>query len=146
MSDFGELCPLFNTGVYNEVFFPAVAMTNITASGNALAGTLTASLCGYFTFGRTVVVTDAAVRKTVNPTAGQSLALQHFTSGLAAGTTFGTCVVSITLTGMQVGYTWLWMTVTSATFTSNDVLGLTVGTSTASGAGNYELMVRYREK
>jgi len=121
-------------------------MTNITACGNALDNTFTASSIGDFTFGRTVVVTGCYVRKIVNPTYGQSLELQHKTSRLAAGTTFGTTVVSITLTGMGVNQTWVAMTVTDATFTSSEVLGLTVGTSTASGGGTYDIMVRYKEK
>ena len=146
MSDFSELCPLFNTGVFSEITFPGIAMTNITACGNALDHTLTASSLSDFTFGRTVIVTGCYVRKVVNPTLGQSLALQHKTSRLAAGTTFGTIVVSITLTGMAVGQTWVAMTVTDTTFTSSEVLGLTVGTSTASGAGTYDIMVRYKEK
>ena len=146
MSDFSELCPLFNTGVFNELTITGIAMTNITACGNALDHTFTASSIGDFTFGRTVVVTDCYVRKTVNPTLGQSLALQHKTSRLAAGTTFGTIVVSITLTGMALSQTWVGMTVTDTTFTSSEVLGLTVGTSTASGAGTYDLIIRYKEK
>lgn len=146
MSDFGELCPLFNTGVFSEITFPGIAMTNITACGNALDNTFTASSIGNFNFGRTVIVTGAYVRKTVNPTAAQSLALQHKTSRLAAGITFGTIVVDITVTGMAVNQTWVGMTVTEATFTSSEVLGLTVGTSTASGAGTYDLMIRYKEK
>jgi len=146
MSDFGELCPLFNTGVFNEITFPGIAMTNITACGNALDHTLTESSLGGFTFGRTVVVTGCFVRKIVNPTYGQSLVLEHKASRLACGTAFGTTVASITLTGMGVSYTWVGMTVTDTTFTSNEVLGLTVGTSTASGGGTYDIMVRYKEK
>ncbi len=146
MSDFGELCPLFNTGVFNEITFPGIAMTNITACGNALDNTFTASSIGNFTFGRTVIVTGCYVRKTVNPTATQTLALQHKTSRLAAGTTFGTIEVNISITGMAVNQTWVGMTVTEKTFTSSEVLGLTVGTSTASGAGTYDIMVRYKEK
>ena len=146
MSDFSELCPFFNTGVFNEMYIGNIAMTNITACGNAFDNTLTASSLSDLTFGRTVVVTDCFVRKRVNPTLGQSLALQHKTSRLADGTTFGTTVVSITVTGMAVGYTWVNMTVTDTTFTSDEVLGLTVGTSTASGAGTYDFLIRYKEK
>ena len=146
MSDFSELCPLFNTGVFSEIMLPGIAMTNITVCGNALDHTLTASSLSDFTFGRTVVVTGCYVRKNVSNAEGQSLALQHKTSRLAAGTTFGTIVVSNTITGMALGYTWVGMTVTDTTFTSSEVLGLTVGTSTAASAGTFDLIVRYKEK
>ena len=146
MSDFSELCPIFNTGVFSELYIPGIAMTNITVCGNAFDHTFTASSIGNFTFGRTVVVTDCYVRKAVSCAEGQSLALQHKTSRLAAGTTFGTIVVSNTITGMAVGQTWVGMTVTDTTFTSSEVLGLTVGTATEASAGTYDFIIRYKEK
>ncbi|GAG53237.1 unnamed protein product, partial [marine sediment metagenome] len=65
MSDFSELCPLFETGVFHEVTFPNIDMTGITAVGNGLIGSLTvgvATASGNWTFGRTVVVTGAFCR------------------------------------------------------------------------------------
>jgi len=121
-------------------------MTNITACGNALDNTFTASSIGDLTFGRTVVVTGCFVRKNVVNAAAQSLVLEHKTSRLAAGTAFGTIMISVTITGMAIGQTWVGMTVTEKTFTSSEVLGLTVGTSTAASAGTYDIMVRYKEK
>jgi hypothetical protein len=65
MSDFSELCPLFNTGVFTEVTFPNIAMSQITASGNGLLGSLTcgaATRTAVWTFGRTVLINNAFVR------------------------------------------------------------------------------------
>ena len=148
MSDFSEICPLFNTGVFNEVIFPNVPMTNVTTCGNALVGTLTFTKVGNFTFGRTVVVTGAFIRNQVKPTIASTVVLRllHFTSQLAAGTEFATLFISITASGAEV-YTWQPMTFAAdTTFTSNDILGFTVLTGTASGGGTYDLIVRYKEK
>lgn len=147
MSDFSEICPLFSTGVFNEVAFPNIAMTHITACGNALVGTLTFTKVGNFTFGRTVVVTGAFVRARVKPTLDQNLKLMHFTDQLAAGTEIATLAASITASGAEV-YSWVPMTMGTGvgTFTSNEVLGFTVGTGTESGGGTFDLIVRYKEK
>jgi len=146
MSDFGELCPLFNTGVFNEVTFPNVALTHVAASGNALIGTiLTASHAGWFTFGRTVIVTGAWIRPRSNPVLSQSVWLGKCGSEQAVPTIFGTSWMDATATVEK--YTYMPITVAaSATFSSTDVLCLTVGTITESGAGTYDLIVRYKEK
>jgi len=146
MSDFGELCPLFNTGVFNEVTFPQINMTAVTACGNALLGTLTFTKAGAFTFGRTVVVTGAFIRRRSANGSQAILNLNRHTSQLAVGTTIGSLVVSTTLSGMEV-YTWVPMSVAAGvTVTSNEVLGLTITTGFASGAGTYDLIVRYKDK
>ena len=151
MSDFGELCPLFNTGVFNEVTFPNIAMTGVTATGNALLGTLTcgsATRTAVWTFGRTVVVTGGFVRNRVKPTIASTvvLRLMHHTTMLAAGTEFATLAVSISVDDSEI-YTWVpFNDVTARTFTSSEVLGFTVLTGTASGGGTYDLIVRYKEK
>ena len=148
MSDFGELCPLFNTGVFNEVMFPYIPMTGVTACGNALAGTLTFTKEGYFTFGRTVVVAGAFVRRVGQGSTvdgAMILQLMHHASHTTAGTVFGTFTVSITLDGMDK-LTWVPMDVTAKTFTSSEILGFTMATGTASNAGIYDLIVRYKDK
>lgn len=147
MSDFSELCPLFSTGVFNEVTFTDLAMTALTGTiDNALVGTLTFTKVGNFTFGRTVVVTGAFVRNRVKPTAAMIMQLQHRTSQIATGTQFATLAISITASGVEV-YSWIPMnTVTNTTFTSDEILAFCTGTGTASGAGTYDLMIRYKEK
>ena len=151
MSDFGELCPLFNTGVYQELLFPNIDMNGITACGNALVGTLTASALADFTFGRTVVVTAAWVRKVERNSEDCILRVAHHSSRLAAGTIMASLTVSVTLAGHQLGYGYIPM-VTSGTnlpmtFTSAAVLGFSIATGTATiTAGHFDLMIRYREK
>jgi len=151
MSDFGELCPLFNTGVFNDVTFPNIQMTGGTGCGNALLGTLTAGSAtrtAIWTFGRTVVVTGGFIKTRVKPTIASTvvLRLMHHTSMLAAGTEFATCEISTTASGVEL-YTWIpFNTVTAKTFTSSEVLGFTVLTGTASGGGTFDLIVRYKDK
>jgi len=148
MSDFGELCPLFNTGVFNEITFPNIDMGGITLSGNALYGSLFPSITmnGYFTFGRTVVVTGAYARRTgTTQTLTVNLWLKHFPSIAAAGTVFGTGTIAFTVSIQDV-YCWQPFTVTSQTFTSTDILGLAPSLGAASGLGSYDLIVRYRDK
>lgn len=151
MSDFGELCPLFSTGVFKEVLFPQLEMTTLTGTasvyGNALAGTLTFTKEGYFTFGRTVVVTGAFVRRIVTSDSGgiQKLVLLHAASGMASLVVIGTVGISVTADGINA-MTWIPMTVTEKTFTSSEVLGFCMMTGTILSAGTYDLMVRYKEK
>jgi hypothetical protein len=147
MSDFGELCPLFSTGVFNEHTFPNITMTNITACGNALVGTLTFTKVGNFTFGRTVLITEAFVRNRVKPGAVENMKLMHHTSQLAAGTEIASLTISVSIGDSEV-YTWQPMTMATGvgTFTSSEILGLTYAVGTAASGGTYDLMVRYKEK
>lgn len=152
MADFGEICPLFSTGVFNEVVFPNIKMTAITASGNALLGLLTcasATRPECWTFGRTVVVTGAylRIRNTAAIDATTVVRLMHHTTMLAAGTEFATCYSPTALNGSIETATWrAFNTFTNTTFTSSEVLGITMLTGTASGGGTYDVMVRYKEK
>jgi len=147
MSDFGELCPLFETGVFKEITFPAIRLTDITASGNALWGTQTAAHAGYFTFGRTVVVTEVYVRRTENTTVkGETnIHLNILATELAANTIFGTFTASTTTDGAD-NLTWGKGVVTAQTFTSSDILGISVATGTAASGGIFDFILRYKEK
>ena len=146
MSDFSELCPLFETGVFKEITFPNIAMTDITLCGNALLGTLTFSKVGIFTFGRTVVVTDAFIRARGAVVKGETIVrLEHKTSELAAGSVFGTFTASTTSLGRDV-YTWAPMAVSNKTFTSNETLGITVSDGTNASGGVFDFILRYKEK
>ena len=148
MSDFSELCPLFNTGVFHEVTFPYILMTDISATGrgNALYGTWigTKSVPG-FTFGRTVIVTGAYLRRTSAMAGIEVILLNHHASQTASGTEFGSLVVPLSVSAMETA-TWVAMTVTEKTFTSSEVLGLSHATTTAANGGIYDLMIRYKEK
>jgi len=149
MSDFSELCPLFNTGVFQEVTFQNISMTNITACGNAFLGSLTAgsgTKPGMFTFGRTVVVTDCFIRKRAEVKGKTILRLMHHTSQLAAGTEFMSYAMSITASTVELYYTWVPMNVTtSATFTSNEILGFVPATGSAASGGVFDMVLRYKE-
>jgi hypothetical protein len=147
MSDFGELCPLFNTGVFSEITFPYVRLSDTTLCGNYLFASVAAmaSGSGYFTFGRTVIVTGAYLRKQTLGESNVLVVLQHHTSLNAVGTVFATLAVSVTVTGHTPYYAWLPMNVTAATFTSTDVLGMAAASVVVS-AGIMDLIVRYKEK
>jgi hypothetical protein len=147
MSDFAELCPLFSTGVFNELVFPNVHLTDCTLCGNVLRASIAAmaSTDSAFTFGRTVIVTNAWLKKrNVNESAVVAV-LQHHTSGNAVGTIFASLTVSVSVTGQTPLYAWIPMTVTEKTFTSSEVLGL-AALSVVVSAGSYDLMIRYKEK
>jgi hypothetical protein len=152
MSDFGELCPLFNTGVCNEITFPAIDMIAISASGNAIYGTKWPSITmiGYFTFGRTVVVTGAFVRRTSANSVEVNLYLRHHSAAIGAvsgvaGTVFGSATITPTISILD-NYAYKPFTVTETTFTSTDVLGLAPSLGAAGSMGTYDLIVRYRDK
>ena len=147
MSDFSELCPLFNTGVFSEILFPTLEMTAISnTAANALDNSIVGNSTGQFLFSRTVVVTAAWVRIAVQMSAtSMSIVLNHMDSAAAAVTAIGSVQMSMAVADQIVKETWVPMTVTDTTFTSAAVLGLAVGTSTTSGGGTYDLMVRYKE-
>jgi len=151
MSDFSELCPLFNTGVFHEVTFPyLVNLTAFSPTGNILEGTITAGdAAGRFSFGRTVVVTDAFIKRfaataLATNVAAENVYLQHRSSGAATATAFGTATVTTTLSIYTI-HTYWPMTVADTTFTSAAVLSLGIGTVTATAIGCYDLIVRYKE-
>ena len=150
MSDFGQLCPLFESGVFSEVIFPDIHMTDISICGNALVGTQAAfaSAMGHWTFGRTVVVTEAWVRKLSAVASLITYDLMHHTSQLAVGTIIGTVQLSTTITGQPIGAGYIPFTIPAAfTFASSDVLGLVpAGESDNADAGYIDLLVRYKEK
>ena len=148
MTDFGELCPLFETGVYKEVTFPGIRqVSGVSVTANLLEGTVSAGAgaLSAFSFGRTVVVTDAFIQRYATAKAAENLYLGHRTTAAAAATAFGTATITTTL-DVYTEWTWQAMTTASTTFTASEVLNLSLGTVTATFNGNYSLIVRYREK
>jgi len=150
MADFSELCPLFNTGVFNEITFPNIICTVTSDTVNLLEGTCTAgALAGQsnFTFGRTVIVTQAWIRKWTANASTIWLHLKHYTTAGATPTIFGTFTSSVTATQRMIKYTWNAMTHSAdKTFTSNEVLGFGIHCGTAASGGEYDLIVQYKEK
>jgi len=149
MSDFGELCPLFNTGVYNEVTFgPILSVSAVLATQNLLENKLGSAGTGadVFTFGRTVVVTDAWFQRYETNVEAENLILGHRLTQAALATAIASATVTTSLSVCSI-LTWQSLTPdASKTFTSNEVLSLAVGTLTAVTQGSYNLMVRFREK
>jgi len=146
MTDFSELCPLFDTGVFNEFTFPEVSLSDISACANALmfSADAQASSSADFNFGRTVIVTNAWLRVRIAPAGSCIIHLKHHTTMRAAGTIMGTLSGTTTGVGFDA-HAWVPMIVTAATFDSAAVLGLAPAT-VSSDNGVYDLMIRYKEK
>jgi len=146
MSDFSELCPLFHSGVFHEITFPQINMTGVTATVNALVGTLVhTAIQGLFKFGRTVVVTGAFVKRLTVQVSEGIVVLNHHKSELTAGTEFGSLSIETTLSAMEQ-FGWIPMNVTAKTFTSSEILGISMATGTTDGPGEYDFIIRYKEK
>jgi hypothetical protein len=155
MSDFGELCPLFNTGVYNElylgrfatsVYFHSTTLTLNLLSSASLPPTAPSSL----RLGRTVVVTGWWTRKkiannnsaTVNVTIGRRTG-----SGTAAASLFGTATFSVGITAFpdivnawRAGYMTACMTLHTA-----DCLNFSNSIGEDDGP-TLDIIIQYREK
>ncbi|MCP4597065.1 hypothetical protein [Neptuniibacter sp.] len=152
MSDFSEICPIFETGVFHEVSFYNICRTTGTSfTSNLLESSLTAGTAANgFSFGRTVVVTDAFLKRYVNATAPTNdpemiMRLRHRSTAGATPTNFALITISVTV-DVQHPLCYNAMTVsTSTTFTSDAVLDFNHATETTTFTGNYDLMVRYRE-
>ena len=155
MSDFGELCSIFNTGVYNTLY-----LGQLTTSMYYTSTTLTLNVLGYpglpttypssLKLGRTVVVTSWWTRR--NATNDNSTTL-HLTigrrtgSGTAAASVFGSATFSAGITAhpdilgmIRAGYL-----TTSMTLNTADVLNI----SNSLGDDDLpkiEIWVQYREK
>jgi hypothetical protein len=152
MSDFGELCPLFNTGVFSEVTFPGpIGLSSIGTLENLLVGTSdqARTALGYFTFGRTVVVTEAFIQRLVTNTDGvATLHLRHKSSGTQQVS--GTIIAQLTLAATGSSHQppgWRpFIPFTGKTFTSDEVLALCMLSCNTVDEGNIGFMVRYKEK
>lgn len=146
MSDFSQLCPLFNTGVYSEVTFNNVGFSGLSTTHNALVGAQKAATQpGSFKFQRTVVVTKVYIQKQVS--AGTDpifLAQRRLATGTAAGTAFASLVFTSTTTKNPIGRIRA-MTTTSKTFAAADVLSFAAKTG-KTNPGRYNFIVRYKEK
>lgn len=150
MSDFSELCPVFNTGVFREMLFPNIKMTNVSTTANALTGTddCQASSLGNWLFSRTIIITEAWVKKISSAGAAETMTLQHKTSARAAGTNFATLNITVTITGQSPTHGIYAMNMIAngpATFTSAAVLALNYGTATAASGGVFDLYIRYKD-
>ena len=147
MSDFSSLCPLFNTGVYNELTIPYISFSGCTPTMNALGGCITrVDNPGSFKFGRSVVVTRIYAGKVITAATGVfMLATRMVTSGTAAMTVFASLEVSTTFDVQSINRFQKMTQASDQTFLAADVLGFTLKT-TKTDAGKYSFIVRYKEK
>jgi len=150
MADFGELCPLFNTGMFHEITFPGpIDLTDIGTGVNLLAGSVSQSGGGNsgFSFGRTVIVTEAFIQLLDTCDAETVIHLRHKLSGTMgiAGTIIGTITLETTGSAHAVPMWKPMVSFVGKTFTSNEVLAL-VKVSANDDAGQIGLMVRYKDK
>lgn len=147
MSDFSELCPLFSTGVYNEVCLDFCSMSGLSATNNALVGALTAAKYpASFKFQRTVVVTKVYSQKRGVGSEAIILTIgRRAATGTAAKTAFASIAWSSTDTLFPVGRIRAMTQAANKTFLAADVLDISLKT-TKTDAGQYGFIVRYKEK
>jgi len=137
MSDFSSLCPLFNTGVYNEITFPWIV---------AGAVSTTTSLGPGIPFGRSVIVTAAyaRLRTDISTTVTFTAKLAKAASWAATRTVFASCKITATNT-VYTNKRYKAFTVTAKTFSATDVLHI-VGSKNETNMETIDVIVRYKEK
>ena len=152
--DFGQLCPLFNTGVHNELFIGNITGSLYTAiTMNALDNL--GSVAAYpscLRLGRTIVVTKAWYRRgnaVVVDTGVMSLSIGRQTgSGTAAATAFGTTIAIAEDASAYPDFIdhWRQMTLTACmTVHSADCLWARMNGG-AFASGEWDFIFQYREK
>ena len=141
MSDFSDLCPLFNTGVYNEIQVPYINLASRTTSEH------------FWTlppFGRSVIVTDFYVSKlttfAATCTALHLIMFRAATKGTARGgaTAFASIILSATATVQPLGRA-LTGTTTDTTFSATQILKFFCSKSEV-GAKHVSVVIRYKDK
>jgi len=153
MSDFSELCPLFETGVYKELYLGTMTVslwgssTFNWLSSNGDAATAPSSL----RFGRTIVVTEAFVKRFGNAT-GLTVTVcilfgRRTSSGTAAATIFGTATYSMSVSAIpNLHAHWQAIGLTSFTLATADVLNISSPDADIDAGMVAEIMIQYREK
>jgi len=150
MSDFSELCPLFSTGVYNELYLGEMSVTLYnSATFNFLSSpgdpaTAPSSL----RFGRTIVVTEMWVkRKNADSNFSQTICIyigRRTASGTAVQSIFGTLtMLSNYTTFPDIANHWVAVGPASFTLNTADVLDIS---SVLGATALLEVIVQYREK
>lgn len=147
MSDFSELCPLFNTGVYSELSINLIKFDGLSTTMNAINGAvIKATKPGSLKFQRTVIVTKVYANRITNPaTKVILLAKRHLSTGTAAGTVFASITASSTATVWPLSAYKKMTQASNKTFLAADVLGFGNKTKKTDG-GDFSFIVRYKEK
>jgi len=150
MSDFSELCPIFNTGVYNELYlgrWTASVYTSATYNFLSSVGD-PATAPTSLNLGRTVVVTKAWIRRVgAITTAVASYRLGKRTgSGTATQSIFGILALGEDASAHpDFAGNWQLISLTACmTLNTADYLDLSgVGAGTDA---SFDVIVQYREK
>jgi hypothetical protein len=139
MADFSALCPLFSTGVYNELFWGPISLASRSTTNKFAC---------LPPFGRSVIVTAAYVAKNTTFAATATavkLALARAATWAATRTVFGTVILSSTV-ATQARNKPLAFTIASAkTFSATQVLHLK-SLKKEAGANTVNIWIRYKEK
>ena len=141
MSDFSDLCPLFNTGVYNEIQVPYINLASRTTSEHVWS---------LPPFGRSVIVTDFYVSKlttfAATCTALHLIMFRAATKATARGnaTAFASIILSATVTTYPIERA-LTGTTTDTTFSATQILKFFCSKSEA-GAKHVAIVIRYKDK
>lgn len=135
MADFSALCPLFSTGVKNELFVPYKALAAIST---------TTRFNTQPPVGRSVTFTTIYVRPTTkwpSTTAGLKLLVGKAASQGAAYTVFASLMISETYTVNK----WYAMTTTATNFSPANCIRMGVSAKETNAKGA-EVILRYKEK
>jgi hypothetical protein len=138
MADFSALCPLFSTGVKNELFIERFSVSAVSTTARILAKLPP--------FGRSVTVTTIYVRPTTkwpSTTAALTFKAGKATSQLVASATY-TVFASLKISKTYTVNKWYAMTVTAKDFSPGNVIRFSV--SSKETCKGVEVWVRYKEK
>jgi hypothetical protein len=138
MADMSALCPLFNTGVKNELYISRFSLTGLSTTARVLAKLPP--------FGRSVTVTTIYVRPTTkwpSTTAALTLKVGKATSQLIASATY-TVFASLLISKTYTVNKWYKMTTTAKSFSPGNIIRFSVGSKESTKG--VEVMVRYQEK
>lgn len=137
MSDFSELCPLFNTGVYSELTIPYFSVSGLSTTNKK----------GGYCFGRSVIVTAAYLMKHTDFTATATACKVYLcrqASYNATKTVFASLALSATDVTFATGKL-LAFTVTSKTFTATQYLTVRAA-SKKTGMKTVSVIARFKDK
>ena len=154
MSDFSELCPLFSTGVYNELYLGEMTLSAYTLDLYNFMGSAgdAATAPTSLGFGRTVVVTEVWAKRhgTVTAyTATLCIVVGRRTgSGTATVSAFGTLTLSVSsaVSGYAPQLRWIPIGPSSFTLNTADFLHIGALSNETDSAEQIEFIVQYREK
>ncbi len=153
MSDFSELCPLFETGVYNELYLGSMTASayNVGTYNFLASPGDPATAPATMNFGRTVVITQLWAKRAATATAYTAtlciLLGRRTGSGTATISDFGTiCISMSTALSTRLPKTWMVMNPTSFTLNSADFLNISLASDETDSGEGIQFIVQYREK